>query len=126
MQLCRDLCFPEQWRWLAQNGSQVLLYLTHAVGDPDAYPVWRSHLVSRAAETQRFLVAVNTAAPDPMCPAAIIDPRGRVLAEVQGENSHLVRATLDLEQVSDWYLSQARTDLLRLVSAAPDPPQTQR
>ena len=115
VQLCRDLRFPDQWRWLAHQGAQVILYLTHAVGQPDAFSVWKSHLVSRAAENQRFVVAVNTARTDSMCPTAIIDPRGRVLAEAATADAQLISATLDLGQVSDWYLSQARTDLLPLV-----------
>lgn len=123
VQLCRDLRFPEQWRWLCQQGAQVLLYLTHAVEHPDAYPVWRSHLVSRAAENQRFVVAVNTAHPHQMCPTAIIDPRGDVIAEAQGAEARVLTATLRLEDVSDRYLSQARTDLLQLVDGAAGGPR---
>ena len=115
VQLCRDLRFPEQWRWLCQQGADVLLYLTYAVGDPHAYPVWKSHLVSRAAETQRFVVAVNTAHAEQMCPTAIIDPRGDIMAETEGAEARILTATLHLEDVSNWYLSQSRTDLLQLV-----------
>lgn len=118
VQLCRDLRFPEQWRWLCQQGAEVLLYLTHAVGEPRAYSVWKSHLVSRAAENQRFVVAVNTAHPEQMCPTAIIDPRGDILAETQGADAQVLTAALHLDAVSDWYLSQSRTDLLRIVAGA--------
>jgi predicted amidohydrolase len=114
LQLCRDLRFPEQWRWLALQGAELVVYLTHAIGDQNAYPVWRSHLVSRAAENQRFVLAVNTASDDQMCPSVIVDPRGRVLVESRGADAPVMRASLDLSQVSDWYLSQSRTDLLRL------------
>ena len=114
IQLCRELRYPEQWRWLSQIGAQLLLYLTHAVGDPIRLPVWRSHLVSRAAENQRFVLRVNAAHKMQSCPSIIIDPKGNVLGELRGGEASFLRASLDLSEVSDWYLSQARTDLLSL------------
>lgn len=114
VQLCRDLRFPEQWRWLSQEGAEVLVYLTHAVSNPEDYPVWKSHLVSRAAENQRFVVAVNTASPNAMCPSMVVNPKGHVLAEARPGETTLLKVSFNLDQVSNWYLSQARVDLLRL------------
>lgn len=114
IQLCRELRYPEQWRWLSLNGAQLLLFLTHAVGDPLRLPVWRSHLVSRAAENQRFVLGVNAAHKMQTCPSMVIDPKGNVLGEIRGGEAGLLRGSLDLSEVSDWYLSQARTDLLSL------------
>ena len=100
----------------------MLLYLTYAVGKPHEYEVWRSHLISRAAENQRFVLAVNTAADDVNCPTAIIHPSGRVLAETRGSGSPLA-VTVDVTEVSNWYLSQARTDLLPFTGPG-EPPNT--
>ena len=119
IQLCRELRYPEQWRWLAVQGAEVLLYLTHAVDHPENRDVWRSLLVSRAAENQRYVVAVNAAHPRQTCPSAVIDPGGRVLAEVAGEAEARLRVPLDLTAVSDWYLGQARADLVRLTGQRP-------
>lgn len=118
IQMCRELRYPEQWRWLSLSGAQLLLYLTHAVGDPLRLPVWRSHLVSRAAENQRFVLGVNSAHEMQSCPSIIVDPKGGVLGELRGGEASLLRASLDLSEVSDWYLSQARTDLLSLRSGS--------
>lgn len=53
VQICREIHFPEQWQHLAASGAQVFVYLTHAVNRAEPPGVWRSHLVSRAAENQR-------------------------------------------------------------------------
>lgn len=113
VQLCREIRFPEQWRALARQGAQVFAYLTYAAS-PDAPPgVWRSHLISRAAENQRFIVGANTAHPDQHCPTTIISPRGEVLCEAETrQNSEIIRSELDLGELSNWYLDQCRTDIV--------------
>ena len=114
IQICRELRYPEQWRWLSLQGAKVLIHVTHAVGAPQALPVWRSHLVSRAAENQRFVVSVNTADERQMCPSMVVGPRGDVRVELTGARAETARASLDVAEVSDWYISQPRTDLLAL------------
>lgn len=59
VQLCREIRFPGQWRTLALKGAEAFIYMTHAVDDAVHRSVWRSHLISRAAENQRWLVASN-------------------------------------------------------------------
>lgn len=112
VQLCREIRFPEQWGWLARQGAQVILHLNNADGDDKYQPVWRSHLVSRAAETQRFVVSVNNAAPKQLCPTMVVSPDGLVLGEVVSEEAAIVRSDLDLSRVSDWYLDQCRDDVV--------------
>ena len=63
IQICRELRFPEQWGWLARRGAQIIFHLNNAVGDNSFQAVWKSHLISRAAETQRFVLSSNNAAP---------------------------------------------------------------
>jgi predicted amidohydrolase len=115
IQLCRELCFPEQWRHLAERGAQIFVYMTNAIGDSKEYAVWRSHLVSRAAENQRFVLAVNNAAKAQKCPTAVVLPSGEVLVEISSADVEVVRVELDLAQVSDWYLGQARRDVVKTV-----------
>jgi predicted amidohydrolase len=44
----------------------------------------------------------------------IISPRGEVLGQLPAGQTAVLRAVIDTEAISDWYLSQRRTDLLRL------------
>ena len=67
--------------------------------------------MSRAAETQRFVVACNTAHPRQLCPSLIADPRGVILEEAPWEGTALLRQTLDTSAVSNWYLGQDRPDV---------------
>src|SRR6185436_16209286 len=50
VQLCREIRFPEQWQYLATAGAQLFVYLTNAANPREVDGVWRSHLISRAAE----------------------------------------------------------------------------
>ncbi|MGR6924366.1 nitrilase-related carbon-nitrogen hydrolase [[Actinomadura] parvosata] len=108
VQICREIRFPEQWRHLVDAGAEVLVYLTHAANPAEAPEVWRSHLISRAAENQRFVLACNAAEPLQHCPSMIISPRGEVLAETTSAAPAVLRATLDLDQNSNWFLDQRR------------------
>ncbi|WP_333772263.1 carbon-nitrogen hydrolase family protein [Streptomyces sp. IBSBF 3136] len=114
VQICREIRFPEQWQHLASSGAQAFIYLTHAVNTAEPTGVWRSHLISRAAENQRFVLAANVADPHQHCPSMIISPRGEVLAEVTSGSTAVIRTTIDLDQAANWYLGQRRQDLLRL------------
>jgi predicted amidohydrolase len=96
-------------------GAQIFAYPTYAANPREPAGVWRSHLVSRAAETQRFVVAANVAHPDQHCPSMIISPRGEVLAETSTCHAACLRAELELADVRDDYLSQQRGDVVALV-----------
>lgn len=111
IQLCREIRFPEQWRYLARAGAEIFAYLTNAVGDETQVPVWRSHLISRAAENQRFVLCANNAHPEQKCPSMIVTPGGKVLWEVLSPTPESARCELDLSEVSDWYISQSRDDI---------------
>lgn len=112
MQLCREIRFPEQWQHLATAGTELFVYLTNAANRNEPPGVWRSHLISRAAENQRFLAAANIAHPDQHCPSMIVSPRGEVLAELPPGSPGLLRHTVDLAGNSGWYLGQRRHDVL--------------
>ncbi len=113
IQLCREIRFPAQWGYLARAGAEIFAYLTNAVGYEHVAPVWRSHLVSRAAENQRFVLAANNAHPKQNCPSMIVGPLGQVLWETLSPTPEAARCTLDLSEVSDWYISQSRDDVVK-------------
>ncbi|MHB8245694.1 MAG: carbon-nitrogen hydrolase family protein [Acidimicrobiales bacterium] len=118
-QLCRELRFPEQWHRPAREGAQVFVYLTHAANPKEIPGVWRSHLVSRAAETQRFVLAVNVAHPHQHCPTMVVSPSGEVLAEADSPEPARVRAPIDLDSISDWFLDQQRADVVTISYPGP-------
>ena len=112
VQLCREIRFPEQWHCLARQGAQVLIYLTYAANPAEPPGVWRAHLISRAAETQRFVLAANVADGRQHCPTMVVSPRGQVLAEAPAGEAATLELTIDLADIRDGYLSQQRDDVV--------------
>lgn len=119
IQMCREIRYPEQWRVLASQGAQIIAYVNNAIGSKTGAELWRAHMISRAAETQRFVIGANNAAPDQTCPTMIVTPSGAVLAEAQIGAETALSAELALTDVSDWVLSQARDDVVSVVVRKP-------
>lgn len=116
IQLCRELRFPEQWRWMALNGAEIFIYLTNVGETREEFAsVWRSQLISRAVENQRFLISVNNAVTSPICPSAIISPVGHFLRECESLDIEVIRANIELDEISNWYINQCRNDIVKLV-----------
>jgi predicted amidohydrolase len=113
-QLCREVRFPDQWHVPARQGAQIFVYLTHAANRAESLSVWRSHLVSRAAETQRFVIATNVAHPDGHCPTMVVSPNGDVIAEIHNTETSILRASIESDDVSNWYIDQQRTDVIEV------------
>jgi predicted amidohydrolase len=116
IQLCREIRFPEQWRCLALNGAELFVYLTNAVAGSDI-SVWRSHLISRAAENQRFLISSNNANKNQHCPTMLISPSGEIIEEIVSDRANVFRRKIDLDKISNWYINQCRNDVVKLVKA---------
>lgn len=112
IQMCREIRYPEQWRALATQGAQIIAYPNNAIGSKTGDAVWRAHLISRAAETQRFILGANNAAPDQTCPTMIVAPSGAILAEAPAGMVASATAELALADISDWVISQARGDVV--------------
>ena len=110
--MCREIRYPEQWRALATQGAQIIAYPNNAIGSKTGDALWRAHLISRAAETQRFILGANNAAPDQTCPTMIAAPSGAILAEAAIGTEATATTSLQLGDVSDWVLSQAREDVV--------------
>jgi predicted amidohydrolase len=114
VQICRELRYPEQWGWLARQGAQVFLHLNNAVGNARNRAVWRSMLISRAAETGRFVLSANNGSEGRQGPTIAIASDGQLLGEIAHRGVATLRATLDLNKVSNWYLNQCRKDLVSI------------
>ncbi len=115
IQLCREIRYPEQWKALALNNAQVFVYLTNATSG-DQLSVWRSHLISRAAENQRFVISSNNASKNQQCPTMLISPKGQVFEEVVSSDLEIIKKTIDIDDISNWYLSQCREDIVKIIS----------
>ncbi len=100
------------------NGAELFLCLTNAIGDDSQTPIWRSHLISRAAsraaENQRFVFSANNAKKKQKCPTMIIAPGGEVMCEILSEFTEKKRYSVDLSDISNWYLDQSREDIVRI------------
>jgi predicted amidohydrolase len=114
IQLCREIRYPEHWRCLAINGADIFVYLTNAVIGK-GLSIWRSHLISRAAENQRFLISSNNAHINQHCPTMLIAPNGEVIEEVVSDKLVTFKRTINLDEVSNWYINHMRNDVIRLV-----------
>lgn len=115
VQLCREIRYAEQWQLLSRKGAEIIVFLNNAVGDALVYPVWRSHLISRAAENQRYVLASNNAHQRQKCPSMVIAPSGQVIAEIAGNETSSIRVPIDLDKVFNWTLDQARLDVLETI-----------
>jgi predicted amidohydrolase len=111
-QVCRELRFPDQWHLPARMGAEVFAYLSCAANSRESREVWRSALITRAAETQRFVVAVNVARPNGNSPSMIVSPRGEVMVEVFNSKEATIRIEIDVSQIGDWYVNQQRSDII--------------
>jgi predicted amidohydrolase len=118
VQICRELRFPEQWGWLARQGAQVILHLNNAIGNSRNRTVWRSMLVSRAAETGRFVLSANNGAEGRQGPSMAVAADGQLLGEIAHRGTATLRVSLDLTQVSNWYLDQCRKDIVAIQESA--------
>ena len=116
VQMCREIRYPEQWQLLARQGAQIIAYVNNAVGNPDGPNLWRAHVISRAAENQRFVVGANNAAIDQGCTSLIVTPSGKVLAEAPVGPASTVAAEINLTEASDWIIDQGRRDVVAVVA----------
>jgi omega-amidase len=119
VQVCRDIRFPEQWIALALAGAEIFVHPTNALEGTADRQVWRSMLVARAHELQRFVVSVNAAGEGQHSPTLAVDPGGRVVCELPPGVEDIRRIEIDLDLNASDYLNQRRTDLTGRASADP-------
>jgi nitrilase len=101
LSVCYDLRFPEFYRLQVDAGAEILVApsaFTAATGEAH----WRLLLRARAVDNLCYVLGANLAHRDhPKRPtwggSAIVDPWGRVLAEMAGEEGYAL-AEVDLEK----------------------------
>lgn len=112
VQVCREARFSEQWLTLADHGAAVFLHPDNGIALPGwAFEVWRSLLVARAHETQRFVVSANAAHPDQHAPSLVLAPTGQIIDELPRGTTEIRRYELDLSTIGSTYLSERRREL---------------
>lgn len=100
MTICYDLRFPELFRLLALQGAELLVVSANftAVTGQDH---WEPLLRARAIENGCYVAAVNQCGEKALFKAwghtMLIDPWGRILGELDGENPGLLMGTIDPE-----------------------------
>lgn len=115
VQICRELRHPEQWRALAASGAKVFVHLNNAfANESPSGDVWRSPLVSRAVENQRFVLSANAAGHRQRVPTIALAPDGEVLAACAPDEVALLDVVVELAAVSNTYLQQVRRDLVSI------------
>jgi predicted amidohydrolase len=111
LQICRELRFPEQWIELAYAGAELFLHPANALEGAADRESWRSMLIARASELQRFVASVNAAGAGQHSPTLAVHPHGRVVCEVPPTMEAVRRVEIDLDENGSDYLDQRRTDL---------------
>ena len=102
---CYDLRFPELFRVLVDEGTEVYL-VPSAFTKPTGRDHWEILLRVRAIENQSFVIAPNqcgahTAELISYGHSAIVDPWGRVLASAGAEDQTAIVAQLDGDQLAE-------------------------
>jgi predicted amidohydrolase len=112
IQMCREIRYPEQWRVLAEQGAGLIAYVNNAIASASGDAVWRAHMISRAAELQRYVIGANNMDARQTCPTMIVAPSGEILSEVPNGQMGAAVARLPLDRVTNWVLDQARRDVV--------------
>jgi predicted amidohydrolase len=104
LSICFDLRFPEIYRQLAVNGATILA-VPAAFAVPTGRAHWETLLRARAIENHAFVIAAGQSGTtaegiSTYGHTMIVGPWGEVLAESQTENTELVTATLDMDDVT--------------------------
>ena len=109
--ICYDARFPEPFRYLREQGAQLIVNISNACGaDTWKAPVLEGTYRARAAENTCFLVAVNAAGPLQMAASRIVDPLGLDLASANYDREEMLFAEIDLAEAEQGYFHDRRTD----------------
>lgn len=101
--VCYDLRFPELFRGRETRGAELICVIANWPAARESH--WLALLRARAIENQAYVAAVNRCGRDPNVAysgrSQIIDPRGEVLADGDGEE-RVIRAEVDLDALQDY------------------------
>ena len=97
--ICYDLRFPEVFRLAEHQGANILGVI--ACWPRERIEAWRQLLISRAIENQCWVLGCNRVGDDPNLSyggtSMVIGPDGTVLAQADGTEAVVLKATLDIE-----------------------------
>jgi predicted amidohydrolase len=104
LQICYDLRFPV-WSRNIDNSCDLLLYVAN--WPASRRHVWNTLLKARAIENQCYVVGVNRVGVDGnginYCgDSQIIDPRGRVMTELESNKEGSSQAVLSLQELNEF------------------------
>lgn len=104
MSVCYDVRFPHLYRGLAKQGAEILA-VPSAFTVPTGKAHWHVLLRARAIENGAFVIApaqvgTHEGGRATWGHSMIIDPWGKVLAEIQKDSPGYICADLDLEEVA--------------------------
>lgn len=119
--ICYDIRFPEPFRYLREEGAQVIFVILNACGrDTWKLPVMEGTFRARAAENSCFIVAANAAGPLQMATSRIVNPLGLDLASANQDREEMILADLDMSKTEAGYFYDRRLDMF-MVKALFDP-----
>ena len=98
LRICFEVRFPEYFRELYREGTDlnaVLFYDVSDREDPDRYSLIKGHLQTRAVENVCPILSVNATRPFQTAPTAIIGRSGQILAECPRGREGLVEYELE-------------------------------
>lgn len=109
--ICYDARFPEPFRYLREQGAELIVNISNACGgDTWKAPVLEGTYRTRASENSCFLAAVNAAGPLQMATSRICDPWGLDLASANQDCEEMIFADIDTSDTINGYFHDRRTD----------------
>ncbi|MFC9893956.1 carbon-nitrogen hydrolase family protein [Nocardia sp. NPDC127579] len=99
LQTCFDLRFPEGFRRVAAAGAQVLLLPAQWIPGPGKVDQWTTLLRARAIENTVYVLGADQCGHRGAGSSMIIDPTGKVLAEL-GDEAGVLTAEVNLAHLS--------------------------
>ncbi len=109
--ICYDVRFPEPFRYLREQGAQVIVLILNACGrDTWKAPVLEGTFRTRASENSCFLMAVNASGPLQMANSRICSPLGLDLASANTDREEMLLADLEIDKTNAGYFYDRRLD----------------
>lgn len=97
---CYDLRFPEQARYLIEQGSDLLAISAAWVCGPMKETHWQTLTQARAIENTVWVAASGSISSGCLGGSRILSPLGEVVAELSDETLAIVTADIDLDQTA--------------------------
>ena len=112
--ICYDARFPEPFRYLREQGAELIVNISNACGsDTWKAPVLEGTYRTRASENSCFIIAVNAAGPLQMATSRICDPWGLDLASANQDCEEMIFADMDTDETINGYFQDRRIDQFR-------------